>query len=76
MDLEKIRKMNDEELESYLRAISNKKTVCIKCGKEKPNYAVYIQNKKKNQQKKLCMLCDDCYGDLLEQLGVCDILWD
>ena len=27
MDLEKIRKMNDEELESYLRAISNKNQI-------------------------------------------------
>jgi hypothetical protein len=76
MDLEKIRKMNDEELESFLRALSNKKNACIKCGKTNPNYTMNIQNKNKIQQKKLCSLCNDCYGDLLDYLGVCDILWD
>ena len=76
MDLEKIRKMSDEELESYLRALSNKKSTCIKCGKATPNYTINIQNKKKIQQKKLCSLCNDCYVDLLDYLGACDILWD
>ena len=76
MDLEKIRKMNDEELESYLRALSSKKNTCIKCGKAMPNYTINIQNKKKIQQKKLCSVCNDCYVDLLDYLGVYDIIWD
>ena len=76
MDLEKIRSMSDEELESYLKAISNKKSVRIKCGQARPNYTINISNKKKMQQKKLCSLCNDCYIDLLDYLGTCDIIWD
>ena len=76
MDLEKIRRMSDEELESYLKTISNKKSVCIKCGQARPNYTINISNKKKIQQKKLCSLCSDCYVDLLDYLGACDIIWD
>ena len=77
MDLEKIRKMNDEELESYLKNLTKRNnTNCVKCGKVSANYTINIQNKKKIQQKKLCSLCNDCYTDLLDYLGVCDILWD
>lgn len=77
MDLEKIRNMNDEELESYLKGLTKRNnTTCVKCGKTNSNYTINIQNKKKIQQKKLCSLCNDCYVDLLDYLGVCDILWD
>ena len=76
MDLDKIRKMNDIELMNYLKTLSNKKSVCAKCGEASPNYTINIQNKKKIQQKKLCSLCNNCYSDLLDYLGVCDILWD
>lgn len=34
MDLEKIRKMNDEELESYLRALSSKKILVLNAAKQ------------------------------------------
>ena len=76
MDLERIRKMNDEELENYLKTLTSKRGACIKCGATKPNYSIYIQNDKKSQKKKLCVLCDNCYTKLLDYLGVCDILWD
>lgn len=76
MDLEKIRNMNDQELENYLKLLANKKTICIKCGKTNPNYTINVQNKKLIQQKKLCNLCDECYSELLDVLGVCDIIWD
>ena len=76
MDLEKIRNMNDEELKKYLKSLSNKENVCVKCDKKKPNYTINIKNKKIYQQKKLCSLCNDCYNDLINHLGICDIIWD
>lgn len=77
MDLNKIRNMSDEDLELYLKSLSNRKTnSCFKCGKTNANYTVNILNKKKAQQKKLCSLCNDCYSDLLDDLSISDILWD
>lgn len=77
MDLNKIRNMNDMELENYLKSLSSKRTSdCVKCGKINANYTMNIQNKNKFQQKKLCNLCEACYGDLLDYLGTCDIIWD
>ncbi len=77
MDLNKIRSMNDEELETYLKSLTRRNsTDCAKCGKSNGNYTINIQNRKKAQQKKLCSLCSDCYGKLVDYLGVCEILWD
>lgn len=77
MDLNKIRNMSDKELESYLRGLTSKKTCnCIKCDKPNSNYTINVQNKKKGQQKKLCNLCETCYGGLLDYLDTVDIIWD
>lgn len=77
MDLNKIRNMSDSELENYLKSLTKRNnTNCAKCEKINANYTIDIQNKKKKQQKKLCNLCGDCYTNLLDYLGVCDILWD
>jgi len=76
VDLRKIRNMSDDELYNYLHSLTKRgNNTCIKCGK-KANYVMNIQNKKKLQQKKLCMLCDNCYSELLEYLGCLDIMWD
>lgn len=77
MDLNKIRAMSDSELEIYLKSLAGKRlNVCVKCGKDNGNYTINVQNKKKIQQKKLCNLCGECYSDLLDYLGTCDIIWD
>lgn len=76
MDLEKIRKLNDEDLKKYLKSLTNKNIMCAKCDKKNPNYTINIRNKGIYQQKKLCDLCNGCYESLLDYLGVCDILWD
>ena len=76
MDLSKIRGMSDDELYNYLHALTKRgSNNCSRCGK-KANYVINIQNKKKLQQKKLCILCDSCYSDLLDFLECLDIIWD
>ena len=77
MDLKRIRNMSDDELERYLKSLADKKSNnCLKCEKPNSNYTMNIQNKKKQQQKKLCNLCENCYTDLLDYLGTVDIIWD
>lgn len=77
MDLSKIRNMSDEELELYIKSLADRnKRTCIKCGKPNVKYTINVQNKKMQQQKKLCSLCDSCYSDLLHNLEINDIIWD
>lgn len=76
MNIDRIRNMSDDKLERYLRSLSKGNNVCFKCGSEKGNYTINIQNKKKIQQKKLCCLCENCYASVLDYLGANDILWD
>lgn len=77
MDLNRIRNMNDIELENYLKGLTRRNTsCCVKCGKINSNYTINVQNKHIFQQKKLCSLCEECYVDMLDNLGVCDIIWE
>lgn len=77
MDLKKIRDMDDDELSVYLKSLMIRKTTnCYKCGKENSPYTINIQNKREQQQKKLCSLCENCYKELLNYLSIEDILWD
>ena len=76
IDLNKIRNMSDESLYNYIHRLSKRRgNTCLKCGKQ-ANYTLNIQNKKAYQQKKLCVLCEDCYDDLLDYLDCMDIIWD
>lgn len=72
MKLSDIRNMNDRELNHFLTKIQkDEKRVCAKC-KE------FILNKRtinvrKNQTTRtLCVLCENCYIDVLEFLGIKD----
>ena len=76
MDLDKIRKMSDDDLKKWLKQLSKRtSTECVKCGKD-INYVVKIENLKTYQTKKLCGLCESCYQDFLESLDVFDVPWD
>lgn len=77
MDLNKIRNMNDEELQRYLNSLSSRKdNSCYKCGKNNANYTLNVKSKKQEQQKKLCSLCNDCYNKMLEKMEIEDIIWN
>ena len=74
MRLDDIRKMSDKELNSFINKISkNNGRVCCKCG-----VIVYRNNRVTPMRnidvtaKKICCLCNDCYSELLDWLGVND----
>lgn len=83
MNLEEIRKMNDNELKSFLNGISSRNNIfCSKCGnivntRERKNINIGIYDRHVGQKvRKLCSLCNDCYVDMLDYLAINDIDWD
>jgi hypothetical protein len=75
MDLQKIRNMNDAELERYLQNLAKRDChKCSICGEESFKI-VKIENKDYLQTKQLCGICDECYEKLLEFLHTTDINW-
>lgn len=83
MNLDSIRNMNDYELRSFLNDISQRNNMfCSKCGsvintKNRKTINVSIYDKSNGQKaRKLCHLCNSCYVDMLDYLGVCDIEWE
>lgn len=82
MDLDKIRNMSDEELRCFMNNLSQRNNIfCSKCGnvvnpRIRKNINIGIYDKHIGQKtKKLCSLCNECYVDLLDYLGVPDIEW-
>lgn len=76
MDLDRIRKMNDEELTKLLRQLSARGSKnCIKCNKP-IRFIIKIENQDTFQTKKLCGLCEECYQELLNEFNLCDLEWD
>ena len=74
MNVNDIRNMSDEQLRKFLNTISQKNSQrCCKCGvvpTRKNKIGIYVF---KFENKKLCNLCKDCYTELLDYLGVCDV---
>lgn len=80
MKLSEIRNMNDSELKAFLMRMQNSDCFCNKCGEyvnphEKKNIYINIFDAKGQRQRKLCSLCNNCYVDMLDYLGVSDINW-
>ncbi len=73
--IDNIRNMSDKELYSFINQVSNNNgRVCCKCGKiVYKNERVTISKTVDTAAKKICCLCRDCYSDLLDYLGVCDV---
>lgn len=83
MDLNKIRNMSDNELRSFMNELSQRNNIfCSKCGnvvspKNRKNINISIYDRHAGQKaRKLCSLCNSCYTDLLDYLGVSDIEWE
>ena len=76
MDLDRIRKMDDEELSKLLKQLSARGgRACIRCNKP-VTHIIKIENQETIQTRKLCGLCQECYEELLTHLGLYDIDWD
>lgn len=83
MNLDEIRNMSDEQLRSFMNNLSQRNNIfCSKCGnvvnpKERKNINIGIYDKHIGQKvRKLCSLCNNCYVDLLDYLGISDIEWE
>lgn len=81
MQLSEIRKMNDNELKAFLMRMQNGNNFCTKCGEYvdtqgKKNVYINTNNIRGIRQRKLCHLCNNCYVDMLDYLGVSDIDWE
>ena len=85
MSVEKIRNMSDVELRRFLNEVSKVRNtvICSKCGvvvssKERKivNVAKQFQHKYyKTKQRQLCSLCESCYKEVLDFIGIEDIDW-
>ena len=83
MNFDDIRKMSDEQLRSFMNQLSQKNNIfCSKCGnivnyKIRKTINIGIYSSRCGQKvKKLCSLCNDCYVELLDYLGMNDINWE
>lgn len=82
MNLDKIREMSDAELRTFISTVAQRNNIfCAKCGgivssKDKKTINVSVYDEHNGQRsKKLCTLCNNCYVDILDYLGVSDIQW-
>ena len=81
MKISDIRKLSDYELTRYIHDISQRSSIiCSKCGeilssKERKCLNITINDKGMQRTKKLCNLCNDCYVELLDYIGISDIDW-
>lgn len=75
MNLNNIRQMSDKELNNFLTKIQkDDRRICAKCGEfilEKRTILV----RKECTTRTLCVLCENCYTDLLEILEINDAEW-
>ena len=76
MNLNDVRNMSDKELNSFLAAIQkDERRICNKCGEfilDKRTLTV----RRDQTTRTLCTLCNSCYIDLLEYLGINDVQWN
>ena len=82
MKINEIKQLNDYEFKKYINDISNKNTIiCCKCEDIITSKERIVVNIGRNfsscvpKVKKLCSLCESCYVDLLDYLGISDIDW-
>ena len=71
-----IRKMSDKELNLFLVDIQrSNKRICNKCGGFILNKTT-VSVRRDYTAKTLCTLCENCYADVLEFIGINDVDWN
>lgn len=74
MDFEEVKNMNKTEFEQFIYKIqSSKQKFCVKCGKFTLDRITVSVGKEGKSPKKLCNMCNGCYADMLDHLGINDI---
>ena len=83
MNLNEIRNMSDEQLRLFMNSLTQRNNIfCAKCGNiistyDRKNINIGIYDKHSGQiVRKLCSICNNCYSDLLDYLGVSDVYWE
>lgn len=78
VDLEKVRNMNDEELNNYLTYLRKEnKQACARCYAPISGYEIFVRHNKKGylSTRKLCSICENCYNEMINFLNVEPINW-
>lgn len=76
MNITDIKQMTDKELNSFLAKIQkNERRICAKCGDFVLNKRTIIVRKEQTTRT-MCVLCENCYADLLEFLEINDAAWE
>ena len=65
-------------LESLIHQGNLRTPPCVKCGSivgyaDRKTITVSVYGRKGQKSKKLCTICNECYSDLLDYLGICDV---
>lgn len=76
MNYNDIRKMSDKELNHFLVNMQkDERRICSRC-KEFILNKITINVRKNQTTRTLCTLCENCYADMLEFLGINDACWE
>ena len=76
MKISDLKQLEDKEFIKYISNMQrNKSMFCIRCGEViSPFQRRTISVSKDNiKVKKLCTLCEGCYSDMLDHLGIADV---
>lgn len=74
MKISDLKQLEDKEFIKYISDIQRKKTpICIRCGTFTNDRRTISVTKDSIKIKKLCTLCESCYSDLLDFIGVADV---
>lgn len=74
MNFEDIKNMNKKEFEQFIFSVqSSNKKFCARCGNFTLDRITLSISKNGKSPKKLCNMCNECYIDMLDFLGMSDI---
>lgn len=74
MNFEDIKKMNKKDFEQFIFKIqSNSQKFCVRCGNFTLDRITVSVSKNGKGLRKLCNMCNNCYSDMLDYLGIGDI---
>lgn len=74
MNFEDIKKMDKKDFEQFIfRIQSSNQKFCTRCGNFTLDRITVSIAKDGKSPRKLCNMCNNCYSDMLDYLGISDI---